>query len=242
MTPDELAGRRLVAVFPHPDDEAWAAGGLLRRAVDAGADVHLVTLSAGEAGTDRVGRRSGEELAGVRADELSAACVALGITSNEIVGLPDGRIEEASAYQRLSAIFAARAPDLVVGFDDDGAYGHGDHVLASRAMRGAARAVGVERVLCATFARGLFEGTRDALLVRRPELIHEDYRRGPLGRPESPADLVVVLSPEEALAKRAALSAHASQLGGRGIEGFLAPGVFAAVAERERYRVVGRDD
>ena len=65
-----------LAVFAHPDDESWAAGGLIARR----GDVHVVCLTAGEAGPGEVSRRPAE---------LAAACAVLGATF-EIVGLPDG--------------------------------------------------------------------------------------------------------------------------------------------------------
>ena len=41
MTPrtGPLAGRRILAVFAHPDDESLACGGTLARVADAGAKV-----------------------------------------------------------------------------------------------------------------------------------------------------------------------------------------------------------
>jgi hypothetical protein len=46
--------RRVLGCFPHPDDEIFAAG-LLAWCADRGAEVHLLTATRGEAGTDRRG-------------------------------------------------------------------------------------------------------------------------------------------------------------------------------------------
>ena len=40
----------LMAVFAHPDDEAFGTGGTLARYAAEGCDVHLVTATRGEAG------------------------------------------------------------------------------------------------------------------------------------------------------------------------------------------------
>ena len=46
-----LAGRSVLAIFAHPDDESLACGGTLARLSDAGARVVLVCASHGEAGS-----------------------------------------------------------------------------------------------------------------------------------------------------------------------------------------------
>jgi LmbE family N-acetylglucosaminyl deacetylase len=45
---------RVVLVAPHPDDETIAAGGLIRRLVDAGATVHVVFVTSGDGYPDAV--------------------------------------------------------------------------------------------------------------------------------------------------------------------------------------------
>lgn len=238
MRIEALRGQRIVAVFPHPDDETWAAGGLLRRAAGAGAVVDLITLSAGEGGFDRSGRRRGDALARARAAELETAAAILGITTTRILGMPDGGIEPHAVEARLAEIFAARRPDLAIGFADDGAYGHVDHVASARALIVAARATRIRRVLAACFPAGLFEPLRDRLVARWPKLVHPDYARARLG---SGPDVVVELSAKEAEAKRRALAAHRSQTGPRGADGLFGEEVFRAIAEVEQFQVIATD-
>ena len=40
----------LVAIFAHPDDEAFGTGGTLAKYAHEGVDVHLITATLGEAG------------------------------------------------------------------------------------------------------------------------------------------------------------------------------------------------
>src|SRR4029450_6157122 len=46
-----LAGRTVLGIFAHPDDESLACGGTLARLADAGAKVVVICASHGEAGS-----------------------------------------------------------------------------------------------------------------------------------------------------------------------------------------------
>lgn len=225
----------MLAVFPHPDDEAWAAGGLLQRAGEA----LLVTLTRGGAGRDHVGGLTGAALAARRAEELAAACDALGIAPPILLDFPDGRIDPALAADALVPLLTDFAPDVVVGFDRDGGYGHTDHVAGAAAMLEAVtRAESRACVLGCAFPPGLLVPLRNAFASRRPELLHPDFASGDLGTER--ADLVLDLTPEEARRKRRALAAHASQMrrsGDAGPDGFLGRGVFQRLCRQERFVV-----
>ena len=45
-----MSTRTMMAVFAHPDDEAFGTGGTLARYAAEGVDVYLVTATRGEAG------------------------------------------------------------------------------------------------------------------------------------------------------------------------------------------------
>jgi len=229
--------QRVLAVFAHPDDESWAAGGLLRKVASEGGVVHLVTLSHGERGFDHVARRRGSALAEARQLELANACGELGVASFEILGLPDMGVTPDATKARLGPIIAAFEPDLLVGFDRDGAYGHIDHVMGVLGTLAAvSEAARPPTLLAPIFPRGLLEPLRDMLTRHHRHLVHPDVRSGPLGT--ATADLSLQLTPAEVGAKRRALLCHASQLDQGGIDAFLGPGVMAALATVERYRQV----
>ena len=42
--------RTLLAIYAHPDDEAFGTGGTLSKYAQSGVDVHLITATLGEAG------------------------------------------------------------------------------------------------------------------------------------------------------------------------------------------------
>ena len=226
----------MLAVFPHPDDEAWAAGGLLQRAGEA----QLVTLTRGEAGRDHVGGLTGAALAARRTDELAAACDALGVRPPFLLDLPDGGVDARLAAAALVPLLTDFAPDVVVGFDRDGGYGHLDHVAGAAATRDAVNLADSRAcVLGCAFPPDLLAPLRDAFARRRPELVHPDYASGDLGSER--ADLVLDLTSEEGRRKRRALAAHASQMrrsGDAGPDGFLGRGVFQRLCRQERFVVL----
>lgn len=233
MSSNLFAGRRVLAVFPHPDDESWAAGGLLQRAPE----VHLVTLSRGEAGRDHRDGLTGPALAARRGGELHAACATLGLAPARLLDLPDGAIDRDVAAAALTPIVNELSPELVITFDHDGGYGHVDHVATCEAtLEAVRRAAPTACVLACAFAPDLLAPLRAAFAQRHPELLHPAFATTPLGSER--ADLVLTLTRDEARAKRRALTAHASQMrhpGDAGPDRFLGPGVFQRLCRAERY-------
>jgi N-acetyl-1-D-myo-inositol-2-amino-2-deoxy-alpha-D-glucopyranoside deacetylase len=131
---DLLAGRTILAVFAHPDDESLACGGTLARAADAGARVVLLCLSRGEHGTSGpagLADPATSDLGHLRARELQEAARVLGIADVRQLDYPDGNLRwMADARQRHDIAIAIREyqPDVVITFDDDGLYWHPDHI------------------------------------------------------------------------------------------------------------------
>jgi LmbE family N-acetylglucosaminyl deacetylase len=155
---------RLAAVFAHPDDDAYSIGGsLLRR--DGDVEVTIVLLTSGGNGPiwEPVATRA--TLAGVRErEELSwAASVGVPDARVEFLRYEDWRLPEApleEAVERVRAILADAAPQVVVTFGPDGMTHHHDHVRAGE-------------IGAAAFARAREDGDRDAF--RR--LYHVALRR-----------------------------------------------------------------
>jgi LmbE family N-acetylglucosaminyl deacetylase len=127
-----LAGRTVLAVFAHPDDESLACGGTLARLSDDGARVVLICASRGENGSiSDPSLVPDGDLARVRTRELQAAAAILGITDVLILDHPDGDLRWAHVQQFHSEIVAALEhyrPDAVITFAEDGLYWHLDHI------------------------------------------------------------------------------------------------------------------
>jgi LmbE family N-acetylglucosaminyl deacetylase len=129
MTFDERPARAL-AIFAHPDDPEVACAGTLAAWVAAGCEAHLVIANAGDKGfgTDP------EELARVRKSEAEEAASVLGLASLELLGCPDGDLENTSALRaQLIALIRSVRPDVVIApdptavFFGDSYVNHHDH-------------------------------------------------------------------------------------------------------------------
>lgn len=138
------AGRRLVVIAPHPDDETLGAGGLISDAVHAGRAVLIIAVTDGDAShpgsTDWPVHRLREQ----RTHERMAALEALGVQRKhqcvERLQVPDGGA--AAAVMDLESQLASRLAStdvVVVPWLLDG---HPDHEATSQAGGRAARAVG----------------------------------------------------------------------------------------------------
>jgi N-acetyl-1-D-myo-inositol-2-amino-2-deoxy-alpha-D-glucopyranoside deacetylase len=78
----------LMAVFAHPDDEAFGTGGTLAKYAAKGCDVYLVTATRGEAGEiAEPGLATTANLPYVREQELRCACQTYGIPPPSLPGL-----------------------------------------------------------------------------------------------------------------------------------------------------------
>ncbi len=149
--------QRLLLVHAHPDDESIGTGATMAKYAASGAHVTLVTCTLGELGeiippglaalaTDR-----DDQLGGYRIGELNAACHALGVTSHRYLGGPgrwrdsgmigtSGNDDPRSFWQAdveeaataLAAVIREIRPQVMVTYDDDGFYGHPDHIQAHR--------------------------------------------------------------------------------------------------------------
>lgn len=122
-----------VAIWAHPDDETYLAGGLLAGLRDTGQRVVCVTATRGDAGNGL--HESGDpaarsRLARTRTTELADALEVLGVTEHRWLDYEDSRCMDVpveQAVDRLVRILAEVRPDTVVGFGPDGFTGHRDH-------------------------------------------------------------------------------------------------------------------
>ncbi|MEU3995287.1 N-acetyl-1-D-myo-inositol-2-amino-2-deoxy-alpha-D-glucopyranoside deacetylase [Streptomyces fungicidicus] len=154
----ELPSRRLLLVHAHPDDESINNGATMARYAAEGAHVTLVTCTLGERGEvipRELRHLSGAALGGHRLGELKDAMRALGVTDfrllggagrycdSGMMGLPDnddaGCFWQADVDQAaglLAEVILETRPQVLVTYDDEGGYGHPDHIQAHRvAMR-----------------------------------------------------------------------------------------------------------
>ncbi len=78
-----FAGRRLLVIMPHPDDETLSAGGTISRAKSQGAEVYVMIMSAGNLRHYHTGQ---SEISGeTRMRELSEAMRCLRVDAHSVV-------------------------------------------------------------------------------------------------------------------------------------------------------------
>ena len=124
----------ILAVWAHPDDESFVAGGLLAAAADAGSRVVCLTATRGELGTADPTRWSDTRLARTRTRELAAARAVLGIDEHRWLPFRDGECDRVSPGRGMVAvarIIEEVRPDTIVTFGPDGVTGHPDHRAVS---------------------------------------------------------------------------------------------------------------
>jgi N-acetyl-1-D-myo-inositol-2-amino-2-deoxy-alpha-D-glucopyranoside deacetylase len=139
-----LAGKTVLAVFAHPDDESLACGGTLARLADAGVRVVLLCASHGERGA-QTGPARDDELGRVRSEELLRAAETLGIAHVLIFSHPDGELRWAEVSLLLAEIAMTVerfSPDAVITFGADGLYWHLDHIGIHERTTAAMRLLG----------------------------------------------------------------------------------------------------
>lgn len=134
------AGDRLLVVGAHPDDETLGAGAALADLSTVGVDVHVLSLTVGEAALDHVGITL-HDLPDRRRAEFAAATARLGVAGATVVDFPDSRLREfeVDALQVVRAAIELHAPHHVLTLWRHDP--HPDHQAAGRvAVRAALEA------------------------------------------------------------------------------------------------------
>ncbi|MGI8588401.1 MAG: PIG-L family deacetylase [Chloroflexia bacterium] len=151
----------LMAVHAHPDDEVVFTGGLLPLYHDRGVRTVLVCCTGGEQGEihdpDLDPEADKHRLGEIRAGELRCAVEVLKIDALEMLNYPDSGMEgtEANAdpncfFQssreeetaRLVKLVRRYKPQVLVTYNEYGAYGHPDHIAAHQITTAAYDAAG----------------------------------------------------------------------------------------------------
>jgi LmbE family N-acetylglucosaminyl deacetylase len=221
----------LVLFHAHPDDEAIASGGTMRRAADAGHRVVLVVATRGERGEPREGvLADGEQLWERRISETMRAAELLGVARVEFLGYVDsGMVDDPAnvfpysfasadveqAAVRLAAILSEESADVLTVYDDHGGYGHPDHVQVHRVGHRAAQLAGVPKVFEVTMNRDAIRRQMEAVVAAEEapdELALDESELEEFGMPE--AAITHAVDVRDLIGtKRAAMQAHESQIG-----------------------------
>ena len=122
----------LLAIFAHPDDETYRAGGTLALLAQKGAQVWVLCATRGELGIPKF---SPEEAGEIRQAELECACRTLGIEPPRFLDYRDGmlpQVNEGQAIEELVRAIRELRPQALLTWPPDGVSGHTDHIAVSR--------------------------------------------------------------------------------------------------------------
>jgi len=156
----KLSNKRAIFVDAHPDDETINNGATMAQMVDDGVAVTLVTCTRGEEGEVLVpelahlASSAEDNLGSHREIELANAMKILGVTDHRFLGnyRDSGMMGTApnenpncfwnadidQAALKLATIIDEIRPQILITYDENGGYGHPDHIQANRvAMRAA---------------------------------------------------------------------------------------------------------
>lgn len=201
----------MLAVWAHPDDEAFLSAGLMMRVLKGGGRVVVVHATKGEAGSQDPERWPPEKMGEIRERELQESLEILGVREHHWLGYVDGTcdaVDDDEAASKLGAIIGDVQPKSVFTFDQTGGTGHPDHMAVSRWTHSAFDSY-------ASSGANLYHATVTPEWAQQWCPVFEPYNVFAPGTPETTprADLSlsVGLDDEALRLKIRALQAHGSQ-------------------------------
>ncbi|MET9812453.1 N-acetyl-1-D-myo-inositol-2-amino-2-deoxy-alpha-D-glucopyranoside deacetylase [Streptomyces sp. NPDC006355] len=237
----ELPSRRLLLVHAHPDDESINNGATMARYAAEGAHVTLVTCTLGERGEvipPELAHLTGAALGQHRRRELTAAMAELGVrdvrllggagrySDSGMMGLPDNddpacfwQADVDTAAAHLVEVIHEVRPQVLVTYDDNGGYGHPDHIQAHRV---AMRAAELSAETGWTISKIYWNRVPRPVVEQSFARLREDLPGTPFTKTAEVDDVPGVVAEERitavidgtahAAAKAAAMRAHATQV------------------------------
>ncbi|MGH1366498.1 MAG: PIG-L family deacetylase [Calditrichia bacterium] len=130
---------KILYIFPHPDDESFGPAPAITKQLRDGNEVHLLTLTKGEATKER--KRLGlskAEMGEVRYNEMLCVQKVLGLSSMTVLDLPD------SEFKRMDPRIIATAirteierlrPNVLVTYPVHGISGFHDHLVCHAVVK-----------------------------------------------------------------------------------------------------------
>lgn len=222
----------IVSLHAHPDDETIVTGGAIARYAAQGHRIVLVFATKGEHGEvpdgflddgEALWQRREKEV-GASADILGVARVAyLGYVDSGMMDTPENDAPESFwqadvevAAERFAAILREESADIAIVYDENGNYGHPDHIQVHRVGVRGAELAGTATVYEATsnrdhLKRGFAKAVEAGLVPDDVEDVPDDPFLDTLGLPED--QITHALDVRDLIdVKRAAMRAHRSQI------------------------------
>ena len=228
--------KRALFVHAHPDDETINNGATMAQMVEDGIAVTLITCTRGEEGEVLVPElahlaSSAEDKLGThRVIELANAMKELGVKDHRFLGNyrdsgmmdtpqnqhPDcfWRADVDEAARKLALIIDEIRPQVMVTYDENGGYGHPDHIQTHRvAMRAAELATWqIQKIYWNIMPKSVVQRGMDAMKDQGSEFFGaENVDELPFVKDDSFVS-AVIHAPNQVDKKMAAMKAHATQI------------------------------
>jgi N-acetyl-1-D-myo-inositol-2-amino-2-deoxy-alpha-D-glucopyranoside deacetylase len=263
------APRTLLAVHAHPDDECIGTGGILARYQAEGARTVLVTCTDGAVGEiSDPALATPENLAEVRSRELDEAVRILGISRLVKLGYRDSgmagtadnnnpasfqQADLDAAIRRVVAVVREERPAIIVTYDENGGYGHPDHIRAHQVAAAAFRLAGdpnyaaegapwtVSKLYYSVIPRSALRAFGERLRAAGLQTPFSDLDDSAMTIGVEDSEVTTIVDVSGFVdTKRAALQAHRTQMGPEQFFMKLPPDLFAEAFGRETFqRIAG---
>ncbi|MCD6577222.1 MAG: PIG-L family deacetylase [Anaerolineaceae bacterium] len=160
MRLESYAGKKMLVVVAHPDDETFGMGGTLALYAHLGVEIYLICATRGEVGEVKTEKLEGFASIGeLREHELRCAADVLGLQKVHFLGYRDSGMSGSDenkhpdafinaligdVARKIAVIIREIKPEVVLTFDPIGGYMHPDHIAAHKATVAAFNLAGDE--------------------------------------------------------------------------------------------------
>lgn len=130
---------KLLYIFPHPDDESFGPAPAMRAQLRQGHEVHLLTLTKGEATKQR--HRLGvskQEMGAIRFEEMKCVEKTLGLSGMTVLDLPDGELKHLDPFtieNEIEQELHKLKPDVIITYAVHGISGFHDHLVSHAVVK-----------------------------------------------------------------------------------------------------------
>lgn len=228
--------KRALFVHAHPDDETINNGATMAQLVEDGAAVTLVTCTRGEEGEVLVpdlahlASHVEDNLGSHRVIELANAMKELGVTDHRFLGEyrdsgmmdtpPNNhpkcfwKADVEDAARKLAAIIDEIKPQVMVTYDENGGYGHPDHIQTHRVAMRAAEISNwnIQKIYWNIMPKSVVQKGMDAMKAQGSDFFgSENVDELPFVKDDSFVT-TKIHAPNQVEKKMAAMKAHATQI------------------------------
>ncbi len=228
--------KRALFVHAHPDDETINNGATMAQMVEDGVAVTLITCTRGEEGEvlvpelSHLASNAEDKLGTHRITELANAMKELGVKDHRflgeyrdsgMMGTPQNehpncfwRADVEEAAKKLASVIDEVKPQVMVTYDENGGYGHPDHIQTHRvAMRAAGIANWqITKIYWNIMPKSVVQKGMDAMKAQGSDFFGaENVDDLPFVKDDSFVS-AVIHAPSQVDKKIAAMKAHATQI------------------------------